>query len=140
MEIDQGDIQEYAGNYDFYIEEKAKRHEIQFATYKNQQERIDQIERFIEKNRYDKKTAARAQSRLKMLDKIERVEAPVSSEPEIHFSFPPPARSGKRVIELQQVSKSYGEKAVYSGVDLVIEREDKIAFLGPERGREEHAP
>jgi ATP-binding cassette subfamily F protein 3 len=130
MEIDQGEIQEYAGNYDFYLEEKAKRYEIQLATYKNQQERIRQIERFIEKNRYDKKTAAQAQSRLKMLDKIDRVEAPVS-EAEIHFSFPPPARSGKRVIELLQVGKTYGDQAVYSGVDLVIERGDKIAFLGP---------
>jgi ATP-binding cassette, subfamily F, member 3 len=130
MEIDQGDVQEYSGNYDFYLEEKAKRHEIQFATYKNQQERIGQIERFIEKNRYDKKTAARAQSRLKMLEKIERVEAPVS-DAEIHFSFPQPARSGKRVIELDRICKSYGEKEVYGGVDLVIERGDRIAFLGP---------
>jgi ATP-binding cassette subfamily F protein 3 len=130
IEIEQGNLYEYAGNYDFYLEEKAKRHEVRLATYRNQQDQIRQIERFIEKNRYDKKTAAQAQSRIKMLDKIERVEAPVV-ESEIHFQFPPPARSGKRVIELHNVSKSYEDKIVYSGIDLVIEREDKIAFLGP---------
>lgn len=130
IEIDQGGLQEYAGNYDFYLEEKAKRQEIALSTYKNQQDRIRQIEQFIEKNRYDKKTAARAQSRIKMLEKIERVEAPTQNA-EIHFTFPPPARSGKRVIELQGVSKSYGENCVYSGIEFFIERGDKIALLGP---------
>jgi len=130
VEIEQGDLGEYAGNYDFFLEEKAKRQEIQFATYKNQQDRIRQIERFIEKNRYDKKTAAQAQSRLKMLDKIERVEAPVVDS-EINFIFPTPARTGRRVIELRNIAKSYGSNPVYNGIDLVVEREDKIAFLGP---------
>ncbi|MEN6437442.1 MAG: ABC-F family ATP-binding cassette domain-containing protein [Syntrophobacter sp.] len=131
IEIDQGEIQEYAGNYDFYLEEKAKRQEIQFATFKNQQDRIRQIERFIEKNRYDKRTASQAQSRLKMLEKIERIEAPSTVESEIHFAFPSPSRTGRRVFELRNVSKSYGENTVYGGIDLVIERGDKIAFLGP---------
>ncbi|MHC1728317.1 MAG: ABC-F family ATP-binding cassette domain-containing protein [Syntrophobacteraceae bacterium] len=130
IEIDQGTLQEYAGNYDFYLEEKAKRQEVLLSTYKNQQDRIRQIERFIEKNRYDNKTAARAQSRIKMLDKMERIEVSTSNA-EIHFSFPPPARSGKRVIELQGVSKSYGENCVYAGIDLTVERGDKIALLGP---------
>ena len=130
IEIDQGSLQEYAGNYDFYLEEKAKRQEIALSTYKNQQDRIRQIEQLIEKNRYDKKTAARAQSRIKMLEKIEGVEAPTQNA-EIHFTFPPPARSGKRVIELQGVSKSYGENCVYSGIEFFIERGDKIALLGP---------
>ncbi len=130
VEIELGNLSEYAGNYDFYVEEKAKRHQIQLATYNNQQEKILQIERFIEKNRYDKKTAARAQSRVKMLEKMERVDAPLV-EREIQFSFPPPARSGKRVIELRNVGKSYGDNVVYRGIDLVVERGDKIAFLGP---------
>ncbi len=130
IEIEQGDLAEFAGNYDFFIEEKAKRQEIQLATYKNQQDRIRQIERFIEKNRYDKKTAAQAQSRIKMLDKIDRVEAPVV-ESEINFIFPTPARTGRRVIELRNIAKSYGSNKVYAGMDLIVERGDKIAFLGP---------
>ncbi|HYA42770.1 MAG TPA: ABC-F family ATP-binding cassette domain-containing protein [Syntrophobacteraceae bacterium] len=130
IEIQQGVLQEYAGGYDFYLEEKAKRMEVSLATYKNQQDRIRQLERFIDRNRYDKKTAGQAQSRIKMLEKMDKVEAP-AVESQIHFSFPPPARSGKRVIELRKAGKSYGETNVYSGIDLIIERGDKIAFLGP---------
>ena len=130
IEIERGAFYEYAGNYDFYLEEKAKRLQVRLATYKNQQDRIRQLERFIDRNRCDKKTAGQAQSRIKMLERMEKVEAPVG-ESQIHFSFPPPARSGKRVIELQDVGKSYGDNIVYSGIDLVIERGDKIAFLGP---------
>ncbi len=130
IEIERGDLHEYAGNYDFYLEEKAKRMEVRLATYKNQQDRIRQLERFIDRNRYDKKTAGQAQSRIKTLERMEKVEAPVA-ESQIHFSFPEPVRSGKRVIELRDVSKSYGDTKVYNGIDLVIERGDKIAFLGP---------
>ena len=130
IEIERGELYEYAGNYDFYLEEKAKRMEVRLATYKNQQDRIRQLERFIDRNRYDKKTAGQAQSRIKMLERMEKVEAP-AAESQIHFSFPEPARSGKRVIELRDVSKSYGDTKVYNGIDLVIERGDKIAFLGP---------
>ncbi|MCE5332994.1 MAG: ABC-F family ATP-binding cassette domain-containing protein [Desulfobacteraceae bacterium] len=131
IEIEGGELQEYSGNYDFYLQEKSMRREVRLATYKNQQDRIRQIERFIDKNRYGKRTASRAQSRIKMLDHMEKVEAPAGESEIIHFSFPQPARSGKRVIELIGVSKSYAENTVYSGVDLVIERGDKIAFLGP---------
>jgi len=130
IEIQQGALHEYAGDYDFYLEEKAKRMEVSLATYKNQQDRIRQLERFIDRNRYDKKTAGQAQSRIKMLEKMEKVEAP-PAESQINFSFPPPVRSGKRVMELRKAGKSYGETNVYSGIDLVIERGDKIAFLGP---------
>ena len=129
IEIQQGVLHEYAGSYDFYLEEKARRMEVRLATYKNQQDRIRQLERFIDRNRYDKKTAGQAQSRIKVLEKMEKVETPVE-ESQIHFSFPSPARSGKRVIELRGVSKSYGETNVYSGIDLIIDRGDKIAFLG----------
>ncbi|MGO9375095.1 MAG: ribosomal protection-like ABC-F family protein [Syntrophobacteraceae bacterium] len=130
IEIDRGALHEYAGNYDFFLEEKAKRMEVRLATYENQQDRIRQLESFINRNRCNKKTAGQAQSRIKTLEKIEKIEAPVV-ESQINFSFPAPLRSGKRVIELRDVSKSYGENLVYSGIDLVIERGDKIAFLGP---------
>ena len=130
IEIEAGVFHEYAGKYDFYLEEKARRMEVRLATYKNQQDRIRQLERFIDRNRYDKKTAGQAQSRIKMLEKMEKVEAPVT-ESQIHFSFPPPSRSGKRVIELLDVSKSYGGNHVYSEINIVIERGDKIAILGP---------
>ncbi|MDR3555299.1 MAG: ABC-F family ATP-binding cassette domain-containing protein [Syntrophobacteraceae bacterium] len=131
VEIEGGMLQEYAGNYDFYLEEKSKRMEIRQATYKNQQDRIRQLERFIDKNRYNNKKAAQAQSRIKTLEKMEKVEAPGSATSEIRFGFPPCVRSGKKVMELANVSKSYGDTQVYSGIDLLVAREDKIAFMGP---------
>ncbi len=130
VEIEGGMIQDYAGNYDFYLEEKAKRMEIRMATYKNQQDRIRQIERFIDKNRYNNKKAAQAQSRIKVLEKMEKIEAPSTSS-EIRFGFPPGTRSGKKVMELVRMGKSYGDNTVYSDIDLIITRGDKIAFMGP---------
>jgi ATP-binding cassette, subfamily F, member 3 len=129
LEIEQGQLQEYTGNYSAYLEEKALRREIHLASYRNQQERIRQIERFVERNRVRKDRARQAQSRLKQLEKIERIEAPVQ-DANIHFNFPEPLRSGRRAIELRQVRKTYGEQVVYEGIDLVIERGDRIAFLG----------
>ncbi len=131
IEIEGGAFYEYAGKYDFYLEEKAKRMEIRLATYKNQQDRIRQLETFIDKNRCGKKSAAQAQSRVKVLEKMVKVEAPGGESQTINFAFPSPDRSGKRVIELRDVSKSYGGNLIYSGINLVIERGDKIAFLGP---------
>jgi len=130
LELEQGRLHEYAGNYDAYLEEKARRREVQLASYQNQQDRIRQAERFIERNRYRKSTASRAQSRLKVLEKMERIEAPVSRAAEIHFTFPAPVRSGKRVLELHQARKAYGEHLVYSDLELVLEKGDRIAFIG----------
>jgi ATP-binding cassette, subfamily F, member 3 len=129
VELEGGRFQDYAGNYDFYVKEKAQRREIQTSAHKNQQERIRQVERFIERNRYRKDRARQVQSRLKSLDKVERIEA-LPGESQIHFAFPDPPRSGKRVVELRNLHKSYGSQVVYAGVDLTIERGDRIAFLG----------
>jgi ATP-binding cassette subfamily F protein 3 len=130
LDLEQGQLQEYTGNYDAFLEEKARRQEIQLASYNNQQDRFRQIERFIERNRYRKDRARQVQSRLKLMGKMEQIEAPLEQDAEISFVFPTPPRSGKRVIELCQVDKSYGENVVYQGVDLLIERTDRIAFLG----------
>ena len=129
LEVEQGRLQEYPGNYDHYLVEKALRQQIQQASFNNQQERIHQMERFIERNRVRKDRARQAQSRLKQLEKIERIEAPIQ-DAHIRFTFPEPPRSGKRTMELRQVRKAYGEQIIYAGIDLVIERGDRIAFLG----------
>jgi ATP-binding cassette, subfamily F, member 3 len=130
LELENGRLQEFAGNYDTYLEEKARRQEIQLASFKNQQDRIRQIERFISRNRYRKDRARQVQSRLKLLDKIDLFEAPEDSL-SVSFSFPDSPRSGKRVMELCAVHKIYGDRLVYAGIDLLIERGDRIAFLGP---------
>jgi ATP-binding cassette, subfamily F, member 3 len=129
LELEQGQLQEYSGNYDDYLEEAALRRQIHLASFKNQQERIRQMERFIERNRVRKDRARQAQSRMKQLEKIERIEAPVQ-DANIHFTFPEPPRSGRRPIELRQVQKAYNKQVVYSGIDLVVERGDRVAFLG----------
>lgn len=129
LELEGGQLYEYSGNYDFYLKEKTLRREILVASHKNQQERIRQVERFIERNRCRKDRARQVQSRLKSLDKIQRIEL-IPEAAHIHFDFPDPPRSGKRVIELRELRKAYGAYEVYAGADLIVEKGDRIAFLG----------
>jgi ATP-binding cassette subfamily F protein 3 len=129
VEIDGYELIAYAGNYDFFRMEKAKREEIQWAAYKKQQERIAQIQRFIEKNRVRKDRAKQVQSRIKLLERMDRVDPPRRST-SIQFDFPVPPRPSKTLIELRGVSKSYGPRAVYRGLNLSILRGDRIALLG----------
>ncbi|SMC24608.1 ATP-binding cassette, subfamily F, member 3 [Desulfacinum hydrothermale DSM 13146] len=130
LEVENGRVEQYNGNYDTYVEEKARRQEILLASHRNQQERIRQIERFIARNRVRKDRARQVQSRLKMLERMERIQVP-DQEATIQFQFPEPDRCGKRVFELQKVHKAYGDHVVYEGVDLVVERGDRIAIMGP---------
>src|SRR5882762_7752379 len=119
----------YSGNYSRYETLKTERRAQIEAAYKNQQDRIQQLEAFINRFRYQATKAKQVQSRIKELDKIERIELP-SEEKIIHFHFPQPKPSGRVVAEFKNVSKSYDEKLVFSGVNFVIERGDRIALVG----------
>src|SRR5580693_4442704 len=119
----------YSGNYEKYLAQKQERAEQLEAAYRNQRERIEQLEAFINRFRYQATKAKQVQSRIKELDKIERIELP-EEEKTIHFSFPQPKASGRIVAEFQNVSKSYGEKFVFGGVNFIIERGDRIALVG----------
>jgi ATP-binding cassette, subfamily F, member 3 len=119
----------YSGNYEKYLRQKQERTELLEAAFRNQRERIEQLEAFINRFRYTATKAKQVQSRIKELDKIERIELP-NEEKTIHFSFPQPKSSGRIVAEFQKVSKSYGEKFVFGGVDFIIERGDRIALVG----------
>jgi ATP-binding cassette, subfamily F, member 3 len=119
----------YSGNYEKYLRQKQDRTDQLEAAYRNQRERIEQLEAFINRFRYQATKAKQVQSRIKELDKIERIELP-NEEKTIHFSFPQPKPSGRIVAEFQNVSKSYGEKFVFGGVDFIIERGDRIALVG----------
>jgi ATP-binding cassette subfamily F protein 3 len=119
----------YSGNYDKYLAQKTERKEQLEAAYRNQRDRIEQLEAFINRFRYQATKAKQVQSRIKELEKIERIEIP-PEEPAIHFSFPQPKPSGRIVAEFKDVSKSYGEKHVFSGASFVIERGDRIALVG----------
>src|SRR6266576_6691389 len=119
----------YTGNYDKYLAEKTQRREQLEAAYRNQRERIEQLEVFINRFRYQATKAKQVQSRIKELEKIERIEIP-SEEKTIHFSFPQPKPSGRIVAGFKDVAKSYGPKEVFRGVNFMIERGDRIALVG----------
>jgi len=119
----------YSGNYEKFLRQKQERTEQLEAAYRNQRERIEQLEAFISRFRYQATKAKQVQSRIKELDKIERIELP-TDEKTIHFTFPQPKPSGRIVAEFQKVSKSYGDKFVFGAVDFIIERGDRIALVG----------
>ena len=119
----------YPGNYEKYLAQKQQRREQLEAEFRNQQEHIQHLEAFIERFRYKASKAKQVQSRLKELEKIERIELP-NEEKTIHFSFPQPKPSGRIVAEFTKVAKSYGAKKVLENVNFVIERGDRIALVG----------
>src|SRR5437588_6407251 len=119
----------YSGNYDKYLAQKEARRAQLESAYKNQRDKIEQLEAFINRFRYQATKAKQVQSRIKELEKIERIEIP-PDEKTIHFRFPQPKPSGRIVAEFKGVSKSYGPKHVFSGANFVIERGDRIALVG----------
>jgi ATP-binding cassette, subfamily F, member 3 len=119
----------YTGNYEKYLGQKTQRLEQLEAAYRNQRERIEQLEVFINRFRYQATKAKQVQSRIKELAKMERIELP-EEERTIHFSFPQPKPSGRIVAEFTGVAKAYGEKKVFRDVSFLIERGDRIALVG----------
>src|SRR6266404_5215416 len=119
----------YHGNYEKYLGAKTQRLEQLEAAYRNQRERIEQLEVFINRFRYQATKAKQVQSRIKELEKIERIELP-EEEKTIHFSFPQPKPGGRIVAEFVAVAKSYGHKEVFRDVSFMIERGDRIALVG----------
>src|SRR6202047_3318547 len=125
----------YTGNYDKFLTQKTQRNEQLQAAYRNQRDRIEQLEVFINRFRYQATKAKQVQSRIKELEKIERIEVP-PEEKTIHFSFPQPRPSGRIVAEFEGVAKSYPgknggtEKQVFRNVSFMIERGDRIALVG----------
>src|ERR1700678_3600104 len=124
----------YTGNYDKFLSQKTQRNEQLQAAYKNQRDRIEQLEVFINRFRYQATKAKQVQSRIKELEKIERIEVP-PEEKTIHFSFPQPKPSGRIVAEFEGVAKTYTKadgsaKEVFSRVNFLIEKGDRIALVG----------
>ena len=119
----------YTGGYSRYEELKADRLTQLQSAFNNQRDRIEQLEAFISRFRYQATKAKQVQSRIKELEKIERIEIP-NEEKAIHFRFPQPKPSGRIVADFKGVSKSYGSKHVFSNAQFVIERGDRIALVG----------
>jgi ATP-binding cassette subfamily F protein 3 len=129
IEIWNKSLHVYHGNYEKYLQQKAERCAQLESAYRNQREHIDHLEAFISRFRYQATKAKQVQSRIKELDKIERIEIPLD-EPAPHFSFPQPPPSGRTVVEVAGLSMQYGEKRVLQNVNFTIERGDRIALVG----------
>jgi ATP-binding cassette subfamily F protein 3 len=130
LAFESGKVNEFSGNYSYYIEQSAIfREQIQRA-YNNQQKDIAKAEQFINRFRSKARRASQAQSRLKQLERLERIELPQESEKAIKLRFPQPERSGQIVIELANVTRSYGENIVFKNLDFRIDRGEKIAIIG----------
>jgi len=119
----------YPGDYDDYLVEREARRALVEARARNQAKRIAEIERFIERFRYQATKARQVQSRVKMLERIDRVEVDADAR-RIHFAFPEPPRTGRRVATLAGVRKTYGDNVVYDGVDFAVERGERVALVG----------
>ena len=120
----------YPGDYDEYLVQRQARRELLEAQARNQAKRIAEIERFIERFRYQATKARQVQSRVKMLGRIDRIEVERDARV-IRFSFPQPPRTGRRVATLLGVHKAYGDNVVYAGVDFEVERGMRVALVGP---------
>ncbi len=126
-----GRAEEYAGNFSYYERESVVRKEIQLKQYTAQQREISEIQRFIDRFRASANKATLVQSRIKMLDKIERIPAPLQDDAVMSFRFPPPPASGQSVAKLDGVSKRYGSLQIFQGFDFEVTRGEKIAIVGP---------
>lgn len=130
IEISGGKIYDYKCAYSEFVERREERIDMQKAAYDNQQREIKEIEAFIERFRYKATKAKQVQSRVKQLEKMDVVEIDDRDKSVMHFNFPPAPHSGKVTIELNHVSKSYGEKNILNNINLLIPRGEKIAFVG----------
>lgn len=131
IEIAHSKLVRYQGNWDDYIEQKAAREEQQLAAYKNQQKEIASLQRFADRFRAKASKASQAQSKLKQIDRMEKVAAPIARGKTIRFRFPQPQRSGLRAIKLMDVDHSYGTLAVYRGLNFQAERGQRTVLVGP---------
>jgi ATP-binding cassette subfamily F protein 3 len=130
VESRKGKLTSYAGNYSFYLEEKELRAEIQRGEFKNQQAKIKQEERLIERFKAKASKAKMAQSRMKALDRMERVDDVDDDNPTVNFAFKFSKPSGRHVVRLENISKSYPNIDILKNADAVIEKGDKIALIG----------
>jgi ATP-binding cassette, subfamily F, member 3 len=123
-------VQFYSGNYEKYLAQREERKTQLESAYRNQREKIEQLEAFINRFRYQATKAKQVQSRIKELERMERIEIP-PEEKTIHFHFPQPKPSGRIVAEFKAVAKSYGAKEVFRDVNFMIDRGDRVALVGP---------
>jgi len=131
VEIRQSKLIRYRGNYDEYLEQREANEEQLLAVYKNQEREIGRLMEFVNRFRAKNTKASQAQSKLKQIERMDKVEAPTNDQRKIDFEFPQPQRSGLRVIKLEHIHHAYGENVVYRGMDFQAERGQRIVLVGP---------
>jgi ATP-binding cassette, subfamily F, member 3 len=131
VEIRQSKLLRYYGNYENYLEQREAHEQQQMAAFKHQEREIARLMDFVNRFRAKNTKATQAQSKLKQIDRMEKVDAPVSDDRKIDFQFPQPQRSGLKVITLENIHHAYGENVVYRGADFQAERGQRIVLVGP---------
>ena len=131
VEIRLGKLVRYRGNYDDYLEQRDANEAQLLAAYKNQQREIGRLMEFVVRFRAKNTKATQAQAKLKQIERMEKIEAPVGDEEQISFSFPQPRRSGLKVITLKNIHHAYGDNVVYRGMNFQAERGQRIVLVGP---------
>jgi len=131
VELHGGRAVEYVGDYADFVEQRAERMAQLEAMSRNQQRQVAHTQAFIDRFRYKASKARQVQSRVKSLERLERVQSPVARTKSVKFRFPEPARSGRTVITLRGIVKRYGDNTVYDGLDLQLERGQRVALIGP---------
>ena len=132
IELGRGRLSRYRGNYDSYLVQKAERAEQHLAAWKNQQREIQSLQTFADRFRAKASKAAQAQSKLKQIERMDKIDAPEAEEKSVsQFRFPQPARSGQKVITLKDLHFAYGEHPIYQGMQFVAERGQRTVLVGP---------
>jgi ATP-binding cassette, subfamily F, member 3 len=131
LEIRQRRLIRYRGNYDSCLEQRAAADAQLLSAYKNQQREIAHMMEFVERLRAKNTKAAQAQSKLKQIERMEKIEPPASADKKIHFRFPQPERGGLKAITLKDIHHSYGANVIYNGIDFQAERGQRIVLVGP---------
>lgn len=131
VETERGVSNTYLGNYSAYLEQKFENQAAQQNAFERQQKELDKQQAFVEKFRASATRSTQAKSREKQLDKIERIEAPISNLKSLQFRFPDAPRSGREVVKITELTHEYDDKILFLGTNLLIERGDRIAILGP---------
>jgi len=130
VETERGVSTTYLGNYSAYLTQKLENQAAQLSAYERQQKELEKQQAFVDRFRASATRSTQAKSREKQLEKIDRIEAPKASGRTLHFRFPPAPRSGREVVTVEDLTHAYDDKILFLGTNLLIERGDRIAFLG----------
>jgi ATP-binding cassette subfamily F protein 3 len=131
VETERGVSTTYLGNYSNYLEQKAEMQTAQLSAYERQQKELDKQQAFVDRFRASATRSTQAKSREKQLDKVERIEAPTTDLRTLHFRFPDAPRSGREVVRIENLVKTYDDNILFLDAQLLIERGDRVAILGP---------